>query len=88
MTLTETSDNNPLTETKCAYRPFSEKYYSEDIGTYIAYGISVYCGEAELLRISDICADRCLVEDLCRRCTEGELDPIHIYEVIEDFLGS
>jgi hypothetical protein len=40
------------------------------------------------LRIPDICADRCLAEDLCRRCTEGELDPIHIYEVIEDFLGS
>lgn len=49
---------------------------------YTSYGIcyndSVY--------INDISADKAAVEELVRRCNEEKLDPMHLNDVVEDFL--
>jgi hypothetical protein len=69
------------------YRPFTEKYYSEDLGYYVSHGISVFSHEKEVMRIPDVCTDLQRLSELCDRCTAEEADPIQILDIIEDFLG-
>ena len=42
----------------------------------------------EVLRISDVSADKSKVEELVDLCNKEQLEPVHIYDVIEDFLYS
>lgn len=42
----------------------------------------------ELIRVSDVSTDKNKVENLIALCNEEHLDPVHIYDVIEDFLYS
>lgn len=42
--------------------------------------------EREVAFVSDVSTDRAAVEQLARRCTEGQLDPIHLLDVVEDAL--
>ena len=44
------------------------------------------CGWREVAFVSDVSTDRAAVEQLARRCTEGQLDPIHLLDVVEDAL--
>lgn len=50
---------------------------------YNSYGI--YYNDS--LYINDISVDKKAVEKLVRLCNEGELDPVHLYYVVEDFLA-
>ena len=69
------------------YVPIQQTIKSEDLGTYISYGISVRAVEDEIIRVSDVSTEYDTVARLAQRCTENELDPIHLGEVIEDFLA-
>ena len=44
------------------------------------------CSWREIAFVSDVSTDRAAVEQLARRCTEGQLDPIHLLDVVEDAL--
>lgn len=59
--------------------------------TRIGYGIAVveeYDGSVSVLdSVSDISLDIESVEGLVELCNRAELDPIHLYEVVSDFLG-
>ncbi len=72
------------------YEAIEERLYSPDTGWYIGYGIRAYrqtadCPEA-VLTVSDISLSREQVTALAERCTKGQLAPIHLKEVIDDFL--
>ena len=72
---------------KRAYSVFEEKLESEEGIQYKAYGIRVRGYEGKDIVISDVTDDREALESLVRLCNDGDLDIIHIYDVVEDFLA-
>lgn len=74
------------------YEIFTEELDNPSIGKYTAYGIAVYemvnKNRKELIRVSDVSTDKNAVENLIELFNKECLDPVHIYDVIEDFLYS
>lgn len=71
---------------KYRYLPQCQTLKNDEGEEYTAYGIKVLSGEEEIETISDVSANYEDIRLFCKACTEHELDPIHIYDVIEDFL--
>lgn len=73
------------------YQTFAEKL-NNSIGEYTAFGIAILEGTGEnmreIWRVSDISADKTVVENLAEMCNKRQLSPCHIYDVIEDSLYS
>lgn len=76
----------------CQYEIYTETLDDPSIGSYLAYGIvgfeMVNKNRKELIRVSDVLTDKKAVENLIDLCNAEHLDPVHIYDVIEDFLYS
>ncbi len=74
------------------YKIFVEVLKDEESMAYTAYGIVVCSVEnnegKEVLRIPDVSADKSKVEELVELCNKEQLEPVHIYDVIEDCLYS
>ncbi len=69
------------------YIPFRESLYSDEIGSYISFGIKVFDSSGkEIASVSDVSADEAFVTALCKKCTLYRLQPIHLLDVIEDNL--
>ena len=56
---------------------------SENGETYLTYGIKVFCKEGVKL-IEDVSTDYYFVKSIVDRFTKFKLDPVHIYEAIQD----
>ncbi len=60
----------------------------------VAYGIAVYAhphesGSASIVAsVRDITHDRAALEGLIRRCNDGNLSPVHLADMIDDFFGA
>ena len=72
------------------YEVCEENLYHEDIGEYVSYGIKAFsismnC-RTEIAFVSDVSVDKTAVRNLCKKCTLGNLHPIHLMDVVEDFL--
>ena len=72
---------------RCVYSVVGEELVSEDGIKYNGYGIRVEEDDREIVFISDVTDEREALEALVRRCNDGELEAIHIYEIVEDFLS-
>ena len=72
---------------KYKYSVVCEEIESEYIGKYVSYGIEVSREGKTVCRVSDVSTDRDEIEELVRLCEAEELSVLHIYDVIEDFLG-
>jgi len=72
---------------KCHYLVMSQVLKNDDGDEYTAYGITVMSGDSMIASIADVTTNYEDILRLRRSCTENELDPIHIYDVIEDFLS-
>lgn len=69
------------------YLPFQESKYSEASGNYIAFGIKVFDSlNNEIFSVSDISLDHEFVQKLCADCNDSLLEPVHLCDVIEDYL--
>ena len=72
------------------YALISEKLFSSELGHYRSFGIRAFqkteCGWREVAFVADVATARATVKQLARRCTEGQLDPIHLLDVVEDAL--
>lgn len=77
-----------LGDVRYRYVPVMETAESEELGKFVTYAISVRTAENEVARVSDVSTDFEEVRRLADLCTEQELDPEQILDVIEDFLGS
>ncbi len=70
------------------YVPLEEHLHSNEIGDYISFGLILKDENGkELNRISDISNDCFFVAELCRIFNMYQLSPIHLLDVIEDFLN-
>ena len=58
-----------------------------------AFGIVAYSdaekdGTATVIAsVGDVSEDREALAELVKTCNEGRLDPIHLYDVVDDFIG-
>lgn len=73
------------------YRCIAERQTCPEIGLYESFGLEVCVflrGQWQTLTmLSDISLDRTLVEQLAAQCTELQLDPVHLMDVVEDALA-
>lgn len=66
------------------YITVEEKLENPDIGTYTSYGIKAIKENVEVEFVSDVSVDKIFVDELARCCTDLQLDPIHLFDVVED----
>ena len=74
-------------EVRYRYVPVRETLVTEDNDKYVTYGLSVRTVEDEIAFVSDVSTEFEEISKLADLCTEQELDPIHIGDVIEDLLA-
>ena len=75
-------------ESYFTYIPVKEDLFSQELGHYFSYGIEMVKKGVLYHKISDISTDKNFVADLAQRCTLGQVDPIHLFDIIEDSLGT
>ena len=72
------------------YIPVSEELSSPILGQYHSFGIAAQKEVAghwqTCCQVPDISTDPIFVENLAARCTAGQLEPVHLLDVIEDAL--
>ena len=69
------------------YTSVSETYGNGRMGCGIAVIVHYDDGSSAVLHtISDICDDPERIRELVRQCNENRLDPLHLSDVIDDFL--
>ena len=82
--------HNPtiLFQSKPRYRyvPVQETLRSDELGTYVTYSLSVRTVEEEISFVRDVSTNFEDVQHLADLCTERQLDPMHLDDVINDFL--
>ena len=70
------------------YRMVEETLLSKELGVYYhTYGIAVFENGKQTELVSDVSLDRTTVKELVRKCNKYALEPIHLYDVIEDILA-
>ena len=73
-----------MTETQHKYLYSYRKEYHTDFGGYISYGIELTQGEYLLSYFPDVFLNEQDAVDFVNRCNEGQVEPCHIHQVIED----
>lgn len=72
------------------YLPFEQVLFAPDIGHYHTFGLQVIHVEngieKELIRVDDVSTDTTFIHDFAHLLTTEQLHPIHLYDVIEDFI--
>ena len=78
-------------ESLLLYRLIATSLSGEDFPETITYGIRICQKNGSKIitkaAVEDIAPDRKAVSDLCRLMEEEQLDPVHLREVVEDFLS-
>lgn len=72
------------------YLPVSESGEEETLGSFATFGLEIYESAGEQLRrlqiVSDVSVDAATVCAIARACTLEQLEPCHLYDVLEDWL--
>ena len=65
-----------------------EKTYKSKRSERIAYGIAAYAedGQTCITKLHDVTSDKDALAELVELCNRLQLSPIHLHDVIEDFL--
>ena len=72
---------------KYRYVPVQETLTSDELGTYVTYSVSVQTVSEEIAFVRDVSTDFEEIRQLTEKCTEQQLDPVHLDDLIEDFLA-
>jgi len=73
------------------YLPVKQHLFHPDIGDYISYGIAavrLFHGWGRISFVADVDTSARKVFSLALSCTWWQLDPVHLMDVVEDFLCS
>jgi hypothetical protein len=72
-----------------SYRVFEERLSLPDCGAYSAYGIAAYAvgSGRTAARVADISTDKRRVDALAAKFNRLALRPVHLRDVVEDFLA-
>ena len=66
------------------YCPVEQHLYSPETGNYVTYGIRVSSVSGESLLLNDVSCDRMFTEALAARCTQLQVSPAQLYDVVLD----
>ena len=66
------------------YESIRQEATCEDLDTVITYGIRVSSKGKQVALISNVSTNETEVKDLAALCTQEQLEPIHLSDVIED----
>ena len=69
------------------YIPVRETLYSRELGIYVTYGIRVCTASEEIAFVHDVSTDREIARRLAKKCTEHQLLPTHLRDLLEDLLA-
>ena len=69
------------------YVPVQETITSDELGTYVSYSVSVRTVSEEIAFVRDVSTSFEEIKEFTDRCTEHQLEPIHLDDLIEDFLA-
>ena len=82
---------HPTTSEKNTYYRYDavpELLNSEELGTYVSFAIqTVHVEETVISTVSDVSTELEEVQRLAELCTQRELDPEQLPDIIEDFLN-
>ena len=70
------------------YRTIRQALRSDEIGTYMAFGICVQNGASDSCCIPDVFLHEQEAKDFVARLNELQLSPIHLMDAIEDALNA
>lgn len=76
-----------LRNVRYRYVPVQETVTDDEGNRHVTYGLSVRTVEDEIIYVSDVSTDFEELAKLADVCTEKGLEPIHLDDVIEDFLA-
>ena len=85
--------NNQVQPQKVAYEMIGEVHSIGD-QAYISYGIAAYVdaetsdAKCVIAYVSDVSPNRSTLEPIVQRCNTLGISPIHLVDVVEDFLNS
>ena len=68
------------------YEAVRQELRSDELGEYVTYGIRASSNEQQIAFVSDVSTDKQAVQHLAELCTSDQLDPIHLNDIVEDFL--
>lgn len=70
------------------YQIVRQEFDSPELGRYTSYGIAALTmpDETRLAFVADVSTSRDFVAELADRCTEGQLDPAQLLDVVLDSL--
>ena len=79
-------DSSPRRRGLIRYELQTGHAYDNEYGGYETYGITASrCGKI-ICTVEDVSLDREKVEQLVKRFNEGQLSPVHLDDMIENFL--
>jgi len=83
------SGNREKEDGSIRYTAVGERRYFPGLGAYRTYGILAVRADRKqrAAYVPDISTDRAFVSGLAERCTDGQLSPIHLRDVVMDALG-
>ena len=71
----------------CTYRLKTGKVMDEELSEHIVYGIEAAAADGKIIMdIPDVSTDFSTANKLVSLCNSENLDSIHLFDVIEDFL--
>ena len=70
------------------YRKVREKLYFIELSKcYRTYGIAALSNGKCVAFVSDISTSSSAVRGLAKRCNKNSLDPVHLVDIVDDFLA-
>lgn len=69
------------------YRTEKHRFNPENAAPYESYCLCCYRDGAPVLQIADLSLSGSSVERLAEQCNRLELSPLHLRDVVEDFLA-
>ncbi len=68
------------------YKIVKNRIYREELGRYVSYGIKVSSNGGRCI-FEDVSVNRKSLRRVVKLCNKCRVDPRHLAEVIEDYLG-
>lgn len=69
------------------YIMVEERLSHPNLGEYLSFGIAALKNGEQIILVSDISTNKNDVLKLAERCSKEKLSPVHLYDVVEDYLN-
>ena len=75
------------THAAASFTLLSRVLHSEELGTYRSYGLQICFSDGTQLCLEDLSTDHRAVQRFAALCNRLQPEPIHLEDILEDFLS-